>query len=62
MKEVLTFLWFIRFVGMDLGGGSNGGTGFCINDPCLPFSGSDSESEPASDSEAFTSATNDFFE
>jgi hypothetical protein len=28
----------------------------------LPFSGSDSESEPASDSEAFTSATNDFFE
>jgi hypothetical protein len=26
---------------------------------CLPLSGSGSESEPASDSEAFTSATND---
>jgi hypothetical protein len=28
MKEVLTFLWFIRFVGLDLGGGRNGGTRF----------------------------------
>jgi hypothetical protein len=36
MKEVLTFLWFIRFIGMDLGGGRNGGIGFCINDPS-PF-------------------------
>jgi hypothetical protein len=60
MKEVLAFLWLIRFTGMDLGG-RNGGTGFHVND-CLPFSGSDSESEPTSDSEDFTSATNDFFE
>jgi hypothetical protein len=32
MKEAFTFLWFIRFVGLDLGGGRNGGTGFYIND------------------------------
>jgi hypothetical protein len=32
MKEVLAFLWLIRFTGMDLGG-SNGGTGFHVNDP-----------------------------
>jgi hypothetical protein len=29
---------------------------------CLPFFGFDSELEPTSNSEAFTSATNDFFE
>jgi hypothetical protein len=29
---------------------------------CLPFYGSDSNSKPASDSKAFTSATNNFFE
>jgi hypothetical protein len=29
---------------------------------CIPLYGSDSESEPTSDSEAFTSATSDCFE
>jgi hypothetical protein len=36
MKEVLTFFWLIWFTGLDLGG-SNGGTGFCINDLSPPF-------------------------
>jgi hypothetical protein len=31
MKEELTFLWFIRFIGLDLGG-SNEGTRFCVDD------------------------------
>jgi hypothetical protein len=60
MKEALPFPWLIRFTGLDLGG-SNGDTGFHINE-CLPFSGSDSELEPTSDSEAFNSITNDYFE
>jgi hypothetical protein len=32
MKEAIPFLWFIKLTGIDLGGGSNSGTGFCIND------------------------------
>jgi hypothetical protein len=31
MKEALTFLWFIKFTEMNLGG-RNDGTGLCIND------------------------------
>jgi hypothetical protein len=60
MKEALTFLWFINFFGLALGGG-NSGTGFCINNPS-PFFGSGSELDPTYDSKAFTLATNDYFE
>jgi hypothetical protein len=60
MEEVLTFFWLVWFTRLELGG-SNGGTGFASMIH-LPLSGSDSESEPTSDSEAFTSATSDFFE
>jgi hypothetical protein len=31
MKKVLAFLWLVWFTGLELGG-SNGSTGFCIND------------------------------
>jgi hypothetical protein len=60
MKEVLAFLWFIRFTGLDLGG-RNGALG-SASMICLPFCGFDLESKPTSDSKYFTSATNDYFE
>jgi hypothetical protein len=61
MKEALTFLWLIRFVGLDLGGGRNMAL-VSASMISLPFSGSNSDSERTYDSKAFTSATNDFFE
>jgi hypothetical protein len=36
MEEALSFFWLISFTGLELGG-SNGGTGFCVNDPSSPF-------------------------
>jgi hypothetical protein len=36
MEEELSFFWLIWFTGLELGG-SNGGTGFRINDPSSPF-------------------------
>ena len=60
MEEVFSFFWLVWFTGLELGG-SNDGTGFRINDP-YSLSIYDLESEPASNSEAFTSATSDFFE
>ena len=44
---------------LDLGG-RNDGTRFYIND-IFPLSGSSSESDPASEFEAFIMATNDYF-
>jgi hypothetical protein len=36
MKVALSFFWLIWFIKMDIGG-SNGGTGFYINDLSSPF-------------------------
>jgi hypothetical protein len=60
MKKVIAFLWLVWFTRLEIGG-NNGSIGFYINDS-LPLSGFNSESKPASDSKAFTSATNDCFE
>jgi hypothetical protein len=59
MEEMLAFLWLNKFTRMDLGG-KNGGTRLRVNN-MSPFSSFDFESEPTSDLEAFTSATNDFY-
>jgi hypothetical protein len=57
MKKVLTFLWLIWFTGLSLVVATIAlGSASMIH---LPLSGSNSESEPTSDSEAFTSATSD---
>jgi hypothetical protein len=57
MKEALTFLWIIKFTKLDLVVTTVAlGSASMI---CLLFFGSESESEPAYDLEAFTSATND---
>jgi hypothetical protein len=61
MEETLCLLWIFWFLLLDLCGG-NGGIGLAsiIFFPLsFPLSGSDSESEHASDSEAFNSATSD---
>jgi hypothetical protein len=36
MEEALSFFWLIWFTRLELGG-SNGGTGFHVNDPSSPF-------------------------
>jgi hypothetical protein len=60
MEEVLTFFWIVWFTRLELGVETME-LGFASM-ICLPLFGSDSDSKPASDSEAFTSATNDYLE
>jgi hypothetical protein len=52
MKEELTFLWFIKFIRLDLGG-RNSGTWLDVNG-LSPSYVSNSELEPTYDSEDFT--------
>jgi hypothetical protein len=60
MEKSHSFFWLVWFTRLELGG-RNVALG-SVSMIHLPLFGSDSKSEPASDSEAFTSATNDFFE
>jgi hypothetical protein len=36
MEEAFSFFWLVWFTRLELGG-SNGGTGFHVNDPYSPF-------------------------
>ena len=61
MEEAFYLLWIFWLLLQDLHGG-NGGVGLRIDNLLplvIPLMGSDSDSEPTSDLEAFNSATTD---